>query len=393
MKKKIGVLTYHHVMNDGAILQAYSQAEALDDHFDNFDTYIIDYRIKSMEIREFKSFVIRPVLRFDFSRLKRYIKLKKFINHKLPLSHTGLISDDYNKAIRYLKDQYDVIVVGSDEVWKNICESSRTKRPFPNVYWLSNELKCKKIALAASANRCEYSKICKKNRETGKKLLQDFDFIGVRDKHSIDFVRSLGIDREVYKVPDPTFTYELTEKYDETIANKLQAKGVDLDKPILGFRTSTGTSHKDKLCKVAREYFRDKGYQIVSIGGYNKYAKYDLSEMFDPFEWAHVYKFFNFCITDRFHGTIFSLKNGIPFLSIEDNEYYKRIKSKIVDLLEAFSMIDYYLYLNGTDYDLYRILNNIERSFSEKDIERKVEKMRKRYYEILRVLEKSFKLY
>ncbi len=386
MKKKIGVLTYHHVMNDGAILQAYSQAMALNNHFHKYNTYIIDYKIKSMEIRELKRFVIRPVFRFDFSTLKRYIKLKKFINQKLPLSYSGLISDDYNKAIRYLKDQYDVIVVGSDEVWKNICEKRVNKRPFPNIYWLSNELESKKIALAASANRCDYRHIGKKNRKIGKKLLQDFDFIGVRDQHTIDFVRSIGIGKEVYKVPDPTFTYELTEKYDEMIANKLKVKGIDLDKPVLSFRTGTGTSQKEKLCKLASEYFKGKGYQIVSIGGHNKYAEYNLSEMFDPFEWAHVYKFFDFCITDRFHGTIFSLKNGIPFLSIEDDEYYKRIKSKIVDLLEDFEMMNHYLYMDGSDYDLEEILSDIEKDFSVKDVRMKVKMMRGRYYKMLETM-------
>jgi len=382
MKKKIGVLTYHHVMNDGAILQAYSQAMALDNHFNNFDTYIIDYRIKSMEIRELKRFLIRPVFRFDFSTLKRYIKLKKFINHKLPLSYSSLISDDYNKTVRYLKDQYDVIVVGSDEVWKNICEKKVNKRPFPNIYWLSNELKCKKIALAASANRCDYRHIGKKNRKIGKKLLQDFDFIGVRDHHTVEFVRSLGVEKEVYKVPDPTFSYDLTKDYYEAIEDKLRARGLDLNIPIICFRTAR-TEKKIKLCKRARKYFRNKGYQTVSIGGPNKYADHDLSEMFDPFEWAHVYKFFDFCITDRFHGTIFSLKNETPFLSIEDDEYYKRIKSKIVDLLEDFEMMNHYLYLDGSDYDLEEILSDIEKDFSVKDVRRKVKMMRGRYYKIL----------
>ncbi len=389
MNKNIGILTYHHVMNDGAILQAYSQAKTIQECLDSYEVDIINYRIKAVEIEEFKSYFYRPILRFDISRIKRYVHFKKFINHELPLSYEGLISDDYEKAIRFVKDKYDVIIVGSDEVWKSICESGRTKRPFPNIYWLSPELNCKKIAMAASANRCDYRKISKKNREIGRKLLQDFDFLGVRDQHTVDFVSSLGIcDKEVHKVPDPTFSFELTEDYHKTVKNKLTAKGLNLNEPILCFRTGTGSGEKDNLCKKATQYFKDRGYQTMSIGGYNRYADHNLGHIFNPFEWAHVYKFFDFCITDRFHGTIFSLKNGTPFLSIEDDEYYKRIRSKIVDLLEDFSMMHHYLYMDGSDYDLNETLKNIENTFSKKDVRHKVENMRIRYYDMLDVMGK-----
>ncbi len=385
MNKKIGILTYHHVMNDGAILQAYSQAKTMNEYFECFDVEIIDYRIKKIEFKEFKHF-LRSLIKLNFENVKRYLRIKRFINRELPLSYSGLISDDYDKAVRFLDDKYHAVVIGSDEVWKSICESGRTKRPFPNIYWLSPDLDCKKISMAASANRCDYNNIDDKNREIGRRLLQQFDFIGVRDQHTVEFVRSLGVDKKVYKVPDPTFTYELTERYDRIIKQKLEEEGVDLNRPILCFRTGTGSSEKDKLCKRAAEYFENKGYQTVSIGGYNRYAEYNLGDMFDPFEWAHVYKFFDFCITDRFHGTIFSLKNRTPFLSIEDDEYYKRIRSKIVDLLEDFEMMNHYLYLDGSDYDLEEILSDIEKNFSVKDVRMKVKMMRGRYYEMLETM-------
>lgn len=385
MKKKIGVLTYHHVMNEGAILQAYSQFHALQDHLADVDVEIIDYRMKCKDTEEFKNLFLKRLRKFDFQAVKRYMKLKRFINQELPLSRRRLKSDDYGKAIRFIGDEYSAIVVGSDEVWKSICDGDRIIRPFPNIYWLSPNLDCKKVAMAASANRCDYNKISKRNKKVGRKLLQEFDFIGVRDQHTVEFVRSLGVKKEVQKVPDPAFSFDLTKDYDEAIKEKLKRRGVDLNRPVLCFRTG-GTEERNKLCKAAERYFRDKGYQTVSIGGPNRYADHNLSDMFDPFEWAHVYKFFDFCITDRFHGTVFCLKNGIPFLSIEDDDYYKRIKSKIVDLLEDFEMMNHYLYLDGSDYDIEQILSDIEDSFSAKEVRKKVDLMRGQYHEMLETI-------
>jgi polysaccharide pyruvyl transferase WcaK-like protein len=388
-KKKIGVLTYHHVINDGGVLQAYSQAIALKKYFKNENVEIIDYRAKKTIKRERVLYLIGGVIKRDFNRIKKYMKIKRFIKKEMPLSKKKLISDDYKKSILFLKEKYDAIVVGSDEVWKSLYfdkDVKKSGRPFPNIYFLSTELKCKKIALAASANRCEYENISKKNRELGGKLLQAFDFISVRDEHTRDLIERLGVKKTI-KVPDPTFTFELKD-YDKKIKDVLKKRNVDINKPIVCFRLGSDTPKKIELCKKAKEYFKKKGYQIVSIGGYNKFADINLTGLFNPFEWASVFKFFDFCITDRFHGTIFCLKNGTPFLSVDEDEYYKRIKSKIIDLLEDFSMMDNYLYLDGTDYDLKKILDNIQQSFSKKDVEKKVEMMKKRYYEVLDEIKK-----
>jgi polysaccharide pyruvyl transferase WcaK-like protein len=377
--KKIGILTYHHGMNEGTILQAYSQAIALQKYFKDADLEIIDYRVKKNKNKKLIGIIVGGMIKRDIlKRIKTYIKTKKFIKREMPLSKEKIISDDYGKNIGFLKEKYDAIVVGSDEVWKTI--SSKNKTPFPNIYFLSHDLNCKKIALAASANRCEYENISKKNRELGGKLLQDFDFIAVRDDHTKELINKLGVKKTI-KVSDPTFTFELKD-YDKKIKYILKKRNVDINKPIVCFRLSSYRTKKNKLCKKAREYFKDKGYQIVSIG-YNDFADVNLTGELTPFEWASVFKFFDFCITDRFHGTIFCLKNGTPFLSVDDDEYYKRIKSKIIDLLEDFSMMDNYLYLDGTDYDLKKILDNIQQSFSKKDVEKKVETMKKRYYEVL----------
>ena len=58
------------------------------------------------------------------------------------------------------------------------------------------------------------------------------------------------------------------------------------------------------------------------------------------------YPFFDFCITDRFHSTIFSIKGIIPFLVLEYTSKYKGAhQGKIVDLLTKINKMKMFPFL------------------------------------------------
>jgi hypothetical protein len=66
-------------------------------------------------------------------------------------------------------------------------------------------------------------------------------------------------------------------------------------------------------------------------------------------EWATCYQYFDFCVTDRFHSTIFSIKNHIPFLVIESNQKYPTAhKGKIVDLLSKMDKLAYHQFYDDS---------------------------------------------
>ena len=50
--------------------------------------------------------------------------------------------------------------------------------------------------------------------------------------------------------------------------------------------------------------------------GYNRYADYCLTDI-SPLEWAGIFRYFSLTITDRFHVSIFSLKNGVPVVAVD----------------------------------------------------------------------------
>jgi hypothetical protein len=47
-------------------------------------------------------------------------------------------------------------------------------------------------------------------------------------------------------------------------------------------------------------------------------------------------------VTDRFHGTIFCLRNKIPFISIEPYAPETNVNSKILSLIHDFGMVECY---------------------------------------------------
>lgn len=340
MLKKIGILTYHYAINEGAILQAYSLSNVLAKYFGKNRVEIIDYHPKRTENKYLISILsVNPI--FAIRKLQRYLRLKIFIQNELPLSKKRLITDNYDKALSFLKGKYDLIIVGSDEVWS----VQKDWLPFPNVYWLGRGLGCKKVAFAASANKTNLAELRMNEKKWMKASLEKFDLIGVRDKHTFDLVKSLGIKNlnKLTKVPDPTFMYQIKNT---NVKERLIKLGIDLEKPILGILLLDA-----KLSAEVRRYYGKKGYQIMALSIFNRYADVNLFDKLNPFEWAEVFKYMTFCITDRMHGVINCLKNQTPFIGVDDEAKYLILESKIYSLLRDFSLLDNYVNIKKTNYD------------------------------------------
>ncbi len=345
---KIGILTHHQVYNEGAFLQAYAQAQ-------HFGAEIIDLR--DQRIDEYQK-------RLDCSG-----SWEKQIE-RLPLSNERLLVDDYDEAVDFLHG-YDVIVVGADEVWK--LKSGAYSKKFPNAYWLSPELECKKIAFGASANRLNTKKLNDETRSRMKELLTGFDFLGVRDQHTLQFLEELGLAAD--KVPDPTIALDFSE-FEADRAPALPEK--EAGHPVLAIRLNPKADNDPRLDPVFKE-FREAGFQVVSISYPSKHADSHLD--LNPFEWADAFKQFDFCITCSYHALIFSLKNNVPVLALEYSKVYKKTESKIKDLLRDTNLLGCL-----GEGDLSQQTKEIARDFSAagiRDLEAKHEQALKKAKEIL----------
>ncbi len=348
---KIGILTYHNNGNRGAILQAYSLAKSLKKEFKSKKIEIVDYRTLGKEINKlFGATLTRNTPKLILKKLPDYNTSTKFLEKENILSSERIITNSHKKAVKFLKNQdYEMLVVGSDQVWtlekKN--KLLPTYRPFPNGYYLDPSLECFKVSFAASANGTTYKSLSTSEKRTYKKYLSNFDRISVRDEHTENFLEQLGI-HKVKRVPDPTL---LIDFQNLDLKDILIDCGISLDKPILGIHQC------GDITKKIADHYREKGYQIVSpYRGSN--VDIELFKKIDPLEYYSIHGYFDFVISKSLHSTIFSIKNGTPFATLDFSN--PNMINKKETVLEEFSLLDRHIDMSGKE-DFGEVVEEIEK--------------------------------
>ena len=371
-KEKIRILTYHNVPNNGAVLQNYALQSTLQKELENYDVSTLDYIPYKISISEILK-LIKPYKKSPLFNLKRAWVFRKFIywdknlkvDRKLPLLRT------YNNMVKFLtKKNYKALVVGSDNIWK--IREGRWTPQYPNIYWPKKEIKSKKYSFAASAYNSDL-KLIEKNKQSIISTLEHFNLISVRDEFSYKFAKDIQQKTPVFKIPDPTFLMEIPKT---KVLEKLNKLGIDMDKPTVAILIYGN----DELSQNVYAYFKEKNFQVIALSMYNEYADYNLGHELDPFEWAEIFKYFKFVVTDRFHGTIFCLKNHTNFISIEPKPLkdYKS-QSKIYSLLNDFNLTNHHLAVYAKDYSFDKFKTKYEevtRKWNTAEVDTNLNKMR-----------------
>ena len=347
---KIRLLTFHFIHNNGAAMFCYSLWEALKSILPEADIEFLDYRPLGMHLNEeLKAFkLMRDIPFFYWQRNKVF---NRFIKSHLPLGKRYPILTTPRQFFRSLKlSVEDSLIVGMD-VW--CLSSSRERAPFPDVYWLQDG-QYKKIAYAVSAYKSQFLKVNQYSMQISQ-YLQNFQLIAVRDTFTRSLVMKLNYDPAgvVLKVPDPTFLFRLNPEH---VKQKLIESGVDFKKPIAGVLLFG----QEELMQAVYQYFHARGYQVVALSMYSHYADLNMGHILDPFEWANTFAHFKFCVTNRFHGTLFCLKSQTPFLALQTELLEARENCKILDLLRDFSLEDAYMNIHDGQFGIKNMLDRID---------------------------------
>lgn len=392
---KIGILTFHQSVNNGAVMQAYSLSKRLQKEYPDDEVEIIDYRIPSADksysyrlLDYFKTSSFRALIKkslvlaldpFLLKRMRHRTQVFRDCLYKLPLSPKTIT--DAEELNAYIGQSYDILIVGSDAVW------NYEIRGFPNPYFPDPELKVKKFSYAASCYGMDYLKIPESEKHEICNILSDFDFIGVRDEATENFVKWSGCNVLPYHTCDPTAFLNVDDLPIDVdiLKNKMSKRGFDFHKPTIGMM---GT---DKMLSMIRTLYGDK-YQIVSLYNDVKGADVNLYDL-EPYEWAYVFRYFRLTFTTFFHGTLLSLRNGAPLICIDLNtEFGKNHVPKTLDVLKRLGFEDWYFRTDykGLNFDKIRekadILLN---SQMKKEILEKMDKEADSFELFLKALDKE----
>lgn len=327
---KIGILTYHRADNYGAYLQAY----ALTMKFKSlgFDSELIDFNMEIAE-KQYKVKNINPINRYYES-----VRHKMFTSARgeLPLSKDALISDDMDSFKEFVRGKYDIIVAGSDEIWK-----LNSFRGFPTPYWLIGDLGARKMSYAASS-RSDFSRVDNQTINLIRKTLEEYALIGVRDSFTYkELEHIIGNNNKLQLCCDPVFTYSF--QIDANKGRELLKKryGVKKNKPILGVMIND-----EKLAIEIRKQLGNK-FELVSI--FRQWRGYHKTADLTPFEWIDVISSLDILVSNYFHGICFAMIGKTNFIAIDSREE-KPENGKLYDLLRRNSCLNRFLTTSDEAY-------------------------------------------
>lgn len=373
--KRLGILTFHKSINYGAFMQMYSLYTRLKQDFPELEVEVIDYTSRMIQnkyscnaltyifssVNELKktsaSYICKATLKnaynviFKRGFLKKRQTMRKAFNDCLnyvKLSDKSFCTDNFTEVSEYINERYDIVVVGSDCVWEF------NHYPFPNIYFLHDVTGAKKLSYAACAQGILYKNLSKTQKSYLAESWRSFNYLGVRDAATEILVKQVDEELSVEHNCDPTIFLELDKLPVETntIEEKFIKAGVDLSKPIIGLM---GNEYVGKLCKKVV----GNRYQIVAVYEESPDADFYINDL-TPFEWAKCFSLFDFVFTNKFHGTIFSLKNNVPVFSFdffaESYEYFNDGMTKLSDLYDRIGLKNDFYYIGKKKYSEAEII-------------------------------------
>lgn len=298
---KIAILSMQEVKNYGSFLQAFSLKNTIESlgHTCDFINIIPGRQLPGYKISHFHKvrLLFQRLWGWDF--MKRFETIYKFQTHfsKEFLPYLG-VKPGENHA------HYDVVVIGSDEVFN--CAQQTWFGFSPQLFGKGLNAD-KVITYAASFGATTLDKL----QEMGIKdevgeLLRNLACISVRDENSSIIVKALT-DKAPLRHVDPVLIYDYTRYMPSEVKKN--------DYMIV--YTYPGRITDENEIDAIRTYARQQALRVVSIGHYFPWC--DEVVVPTPFEVLAYFRDAACIVTDTFHGSVFSIKYNKPFCTIVRN--------------------------------------------------------------------------
>lgn len=333
---KVGILTMRSKKNYGGTLQCYALQNAVIDM--GHETNIIRFSL-TQKNSFFRKLLILADSFDDFSQYISLIKdsyLKKFSqkNQKnlsqafldafarfndSELNYTELVDEN---NIYKVANQFDAIVVGSDQIWTGL-----TKKQLTYLLDWTPEFNGIRISYSACSSDAKIPFI---TRNKAAELFKKFHFLSVRDQNTFDLVKkTCGRVAEI--TVDPTFLHGFEELY----ASDDEPAEPYVFVYIIGIGIRGG--HEKVIERIKKRYGAIK-IIAVAISDQSLEAELFADEVIhdaSPQQWVHLIKGASFVYTDSFHGCVFAMKFQIEFLGYYS---YAHRATRLLDLKQRYGV-------------------------------------------------------
>lgn len=232
---------------------------------------------------------------------------------------TRTLTADMNLTKYTGKSRYDAFIVGSDQVWREDYS--------PNILsyfldFLPENDKRKRIAYAASFGKAK-DYISDEKMPECRCLLNRFDAVSVRENEGVSIVRNDFGRSQVLKVLDPTLLLTVND-YESIIQQN--------DRRSTPYIASYILDQSEDILKILKHISEDRHKPVNQID-----IKQKPDAMATISQWLANFADADFVVTDSFHGCVFSIIFGKPFIAIANAE---RGLDRFVSLLGEFGLSD-----------------------------------------------------
>ncbi len=316
---KIGILSMQQITNYGSFLQAYALKSMIGELGHDVEFINIE---RGQQLPEYKISPLHKV-RLLLNRLKvkhplRQLKYTLNLHKRFDLEfkpELGVKSEGYEKP------HFDVVVIGSDEVF-NVAQTTWFGFS-PQLF--GEGLNAGKVISYAGSFGATTHKILqqlKLDKRIGQ-MMSAMQSISVRDANSAEIVKKITSRDPVLNV-DPVVAYN----FDREIVEPRVA-----DDYMLVY-TYPGRMNAPEEVQAITAYARRNGLKIIAVANYFDWV--DTVVTPHPFEVLGYFKHARCIVTDTFHGAVMSLKYNKPFAVIVRGMN----SNKLTFLLKQFMLDD-----------------------------------------------------
>lgn len=320
--RKVAIVTLYDDINIGNKLQNYAMQEILKNYFDSVSTLSYSEAKQMAPDMGWRGKIIAKIgfpakiAREKRAILKRRKKFEKFSSKYLDVTLPKSFSEYNDEFVQ----QFDKIIVGSDQVWHNWSMSDIELRYF----FLEFVPREKRICIAPSFGLDE---IPIEFIEKYKKGLDGFIYLSCREKKGCQIINDL-CQRKAILLPDPTMCVK------REIWDNISVKPVyDIpDKFILAYfigKISDKTKREiDKMSK----YLKMKVINIYDICQPDYYVT-------SPEEFIYLISHAQYVVTNSFHASVFSIMYHVNFHCFSrDDAIGVGMSDRIETLLTTFDI-------------------------------------------------------
>ena len=338
---KVGILTILNVNNYGAELQCcalYRKLQQL-----GYDAEVINYlfgihpehvfdgekRTVPIPLKQLIKVKLLPVVQnmfCMFHQKNKRLRNKRFDEFHAKYNHLTSTVYPSVKSLYEAKFNYDVLCIGSDQVWNYM--KGYSLEPFFACFDKNNT---KKITYASSIG---LSSLSVEAEQVFKKELASFAYISVREQQASEILEKL-LDRKIDVVLDPTLILNKQEwievaKYDMCPKEKYLLVYIVTIKPC------------DYVLTLARHIAKQRNLKIVRIcrDAYPEHSGSDVEEILTagPSDFVGLFSKADFVVTNSFHGTVFSINFSKPFYSVIKSHH--STNSRLTSILKKLGLED-----------------------------------------------------